>query len=165
MPVIELQPITAEAFAPFGDLLPAREIGDPRFELIEELENLRDGAKPRLSLAAVASTPLPLTAARMERHVFSSQAFVPCDCSGYLVLVAPHGADDRPDASRVKAFRVPGNVGVNYRSDTWHHPLTALDGPARFVVLTFVDGSASDEEFAPLPELIIVQPPLSDGGS
>lgn len=155
---ITLEPITAEAFAPFGGLLPAREIGQPRFELIEQLQNLRASAKPRLSLAAVApAKPLPLTAVEMERHVFSSQAFVPYDCQSYLVLVAPHGRDDLPDISGARAFRVPGNVGVNYRADTWHHPLTALDGPARFVVLTFVDGTAADEQFVALSELITIE--------
>jgi ureidoglycolate lyase len=152
MAVIKLEPITTEAFAPFGQLVPAREVGMPRLELIEELQNLRNTAKPRLSLIAINPKTLPLRAVEMERHVFSSQAFVPYDCEGYLVLVAPHGADDRPDIARVRAFRVPGNVGVNYRANTWHHPLTALDGPARFVVLTFVDGTAADEQFVPLPE-------------
>jgi ureidoglycolate lyase len=158
MPVIRVEPMTAEGFAPFGDLLPVREIGQPRFELIEELQNLRAGARPRLSLQALApAKQLPLTAVEMERHVFSSQAFVPYDCQSYLVIVAPHGSDDLPDMSGVKAFRVPGNVGINYRADTWHHPLTALDGPARFAILTFVDGTANDEQFVPLPEPIIIE--------
>jgi ureidoglycolate lyase len=82
---------------------------------------------------------------------------VPYDCESYLVLVAPHGANDRPDVSGIRAFRVPGNVGVNYRADTWHHPLTALDGPARFVVLTFVDGTETDEQFVPLPEAVKIE--------
>lgn len=158
MPTIKLEPMTAEAFAPFGDLIPAREVGQPRFELIEELQNLRSGGKPRLSLAAVAAAkPLPFTALEMERHIFSSQAFVPYDCQSYLVFVAPHGADGLPNLAAAKAFRVPGNVGVNYRADTWHHPLTALDGPARFVVLTFVDGTETDEQFVRLPEPMTIE--------
>jgi ureidoglycolate lyase len=156
MPVINLEPVTAEAFAPFGQLLPAREVGQARLELIEDLQNLRVTGKPRLSLAAVAPKPLPLTAVEMERHLYSSQAFIPHDCESYLVLVAPHGADDRPEISGIRAFRVPGNVGVNYRAGTWHHPLTALDGPARFVVLTFIDGTVTDEEFVPLPAPITI---------
>jgi ureidoglycolate lyase len=156
MTTVKVEPITEEAFAPFGQLLPAPETGKGRLELIEELQNLRGAAKPRLSLVAVHPKPLPLTAVEMERHMFSSQAFVPCDCSSYLVLVAPHGDDDMPDASALKAFRVPGNVGINYRADTWHHPLTALDGPARFVVLTFIEGTANDEQFVPLSEPVTV---------
>jgi ureidoglycolate lyase len=157
MPIIKLEPVTAEAFAPFGQLLPRSEAGEGRLELIEELQNLRPTAKPRLSLAAVVPKPLPLTAVEMERHVFSSQAFVPYDCQSYLVLVAPHGANDAPDVSGLRAFRVPGTIGVNYRADTWHHPLTALDWPARFVVLTFVDGTETDEQFVTLPEPVKIE--------
>jgi ureidoglycolate lyase len=157
MPVIKLEAVTAEAFAPFGQLLPARKAGEARLELIEELQNLRPTAKPRLSLAAVAPTALPLIAVEMERHVFSSQAFVPVDCESFLVLVAPHGEGGGPDVGGLRAFRVPGHVGVNYRADTWHHPLTALERPARFVVLTFVDGSATDEQFVKLPEPVTIE--------
>jgi ureidoglycolate lyase len=156
MPSVKLEPITAEAFQPFGQLVLAPEKGGPRVELIEELQNLRDSAKPRLSLAAVDPKPLPLTAVEMERHLFSSQAFIPYDCDSYLVIVAPHGADGMPDTSALRAFRVPGDVGINYRADTWHHPLTALKSAARFVVLTFVDGSAGDEQFVRLPEPITI---------
>jgi ureidoglycolate lyase len=157
MPALKLETITAEAFAPFGQILPARNTGEPRLDLIEELQNLRDTGKPRLSLAAVEPKVLPLTAVEMERHVFSSQAFIPYDSQGFLVLVAPHGADGLPDVSGLRAFRFPGNVGVNYRADTWHHPLTALDGPSRFVVLTFIDGTETDEQFVPLPEPVTIE--------
>jgi ureidoglycolate lyase len=156
MASVKIEPISAEAFAPFGQLLPAPETGKARIELIEELQNLRATGKPRLSLAAVDLKPLPLTAVEMERHIFSSQAFVPYDCDSYLVLVAPHGPGDGPEVSGLKAFRVPGTIGINYRANTWHHPLTALNSPARFVVLTFVDGSESDEQFVALPEAITI---------
>lgn len=154
---IRIEPITAEAFAPFGQLLPPRQAGKGRQELIDELQNTRGSARPRLSLAAVEHKTLPITATEMERHVHSSQAFVPTDCAGFLVLVAPHGADDRPDLAGLRAFRVPGDTGINYHADTWHHPMTALDRPGRFVVLTFVDGTAGDEQFVPLPEPVLIE--------
>lgn len=153
---IHIEPITAEAFAPYGQLLLAPATGGPRFELIQELQNLRSAAKPRLSLAAVAPKVLPLTVIQMERHKFSSQAFVPYDCAGYLILVAPHGVEGMPDIDRLRAFHVPGDIGVNYRADTWHHPLTALESPARFVVLTFIEGTQTDEEFVSLNEPISI---------
>jgi ureidoglycolate lyase len=153
---LTLEPITEEAFQPFGQLLRSPQTGAPRLELIEALQNLRSAARPRLSLATVAPKPLPLTAVEMERHVYSSQAFVPLDCAGYLVLVAEHGADDRPDPATLRAFRVPGDVGINYAANTWHHPLSALEGDARFVVLTFIDGTETDEQFVPLPEPVVV---------
>ena len=156
MRTLRLEPITAEAFAPFGLLLPPPAAGSARQDLIEELQNDRAGAKARLSLASVAPKALPLTAVEMERHVHSSQAFVPVDCASYLVLVAPHGPDGLPDTAGLRAFRVPGDTGINYRADTWHYPLSALDRDARFVVLTFVDGTATDEQFVPLPEPVAI---------
>lgn len=152
-----LEPITADGFAPFGQLLLPPLPGQPRFDVIDELQNGRPGAKARLSLAVLEPATLPLVASRMERHVQSSQAFVPTDCASYLVLVAPHApGSDRPDARKLRAFQVPGDTGINYRADTWHYPLTALERTARFVVLTFVDGSVGDEEFVPLSEDVTI---------
>jgi ureidoglycolate lyase len=156
MRTVTIEPITDETFAPFGQLMAAPEAGQKRVELIEELQNLRDAAKPRLSLAIVAPTALPLVATQMERHPFSSQAFVPYECDSYMVLVAPHHSQGGPDPDGLKAFRVPGNIGINYSADTWHHPLTALERSGRFVVLTFVNGTQSDEEFVSLPQPVLI---------
>lgn len=155
---LALEDVTAEAFAAFGLLLPRPAPGAGRLELIDELTNGRKTARPRLSLAAVAPRTLPLTAAEMERHVHSSQDFVPLDCAAYLVLVALRGTDDHPDEARLRAFRVPGDLGIHYHAGTWHHPLTALGRPASFAVLTFVDGTAGDEQFVPLREEVVVGP-------
>lgn len=154
---LALEPVTAEAFAPFGLLLPRPVPGSGRLELIDALQNGRAAARPRLGLAAVEPSPLPLVATEMERHLHSSQDFLPLDCAAYLVLVAPHGPDGRPDETGLRAFRVPGDLGVHYHADTWHHPLTAFDRPGSFAVLTFVDGTTADDEFVPLAEAVTVE--------
>lgn len=154
---LRIQPVTQEAFAPFGDLLPPG-AGDGPQQLIDELHNGRASARPRLSMTTGEPKTLPLTAAKMERHVYSSQAFVPMDCANYLVMVALQGADGKPDLARLRAFRVPGDTGINYRADTWHHPLSPLERAGRFAVLTFIDGTAGDEEWADLPEPVVVDP-------
>jgi hypothetical protein len=87
-----IEPMTAEAFAPFGLLLPPGAPGERPLALIEELQNGRASARPRLSMTTVEPKALPLTVAKMERHVHSSQAFAPMDCASYLVMVA---ASDR----------------------------------------------------------------------
>ena len=152
-----LEPITASSFAPFGDLLVPRPVGQDRHDLIDDLRNARPSARPRLSFATVPATALPFAAGAMERHVHSSQAFVPLDCASYLVLVAPHGTGGLPDTEGLRAFRVPGEVGINYRADTWHHGLSALERVARFAILTFVDGTAADEEVATLPAPVSIE--------
>ena len=71
MASIQLKAVTAEAFAPFGLLLPTPALGQPRLELYGELANLRATAKPRLTLATAPPRMLPLTATEMERHIQS----------------------------------------------------------------------------------------------
>ena len=153
---LRIEPVTSEAFAPFGELLAPRAPGEGTLQLDEELHNGRASARPRLSMATVEPRALPLTAAKMERHVHSSQAFVPMDCASYLVMVAPRDGDGRPDLSRLRAFRVPGDTGINYRAAVWHHPLSPLERTGRFAALTFIDGTAEDEEWADLPQPVVV---------
>jgi ureidoglycolate lyase len=154
---LKIEPIDAAAFMPFGQLIPPRAPGQGRQELFEELQNERASARPRLSMATVEPKALPLTAVQMERHVHSSQVFVPVDSAGYLVVVAPHGADGMPDLGKIRAFRVPGDTGLNYRADTWHHPLSALERTGRFAILTFIDGTSADEEFVDLPQEVVIE--------
>ena len=154
---LKIEPISAEAFAPFGQLLPPAPPGVGRQELIEELQNDRATARPRLSIATTEPKVLPLTALQMERHVHSSQAFTPLDCAGYLVVVAPHGDGGMPDVEKIRAFRVPGDTGINYKADTWHHPLSPLERTGRFAILTFVDGTATDEQFVDLPQPVLIE--------
>jgi ureidoglycolate lyase len=93
---------------------------------------------------------LPLEATVMERHEFSSQSFVPLDVSRWVVVVAPAGPDGGPDPSRAVAFLPAPGQGVTYHANTWHHPLTILDRPARFAVFMWRDGTTTDEEFRTL---------------
>jgi ureidoglycolate lyase len=154
---LKIELIDAAAFMPFGQLIPPRAPGQGRQELFEELQNERASARPRLSMATVEPKALPLTAVQMERHVHSSQVFVPVDSAGYLVVVAPHAADGMPDLGKIRAFRVPGDTGLNYRADTWHHPLSALERTGRFAILTFIDGTSADEEFVDLPQEVVIE--------
>lgn len=154
---LKIEPIDAAAFMSFGQLIPPQAPGQGRQELFEELQNERASARPRLSMATVEPKALPLTAVQMERHVHSSQVFVPVDSAGYLVVVAPHGADGMPDLGNIRAFRVPGDTGLNYRADTWHHPLSALERTGRFAILTFVDGTSADEQFVDLPQEVVIE--------
>jgi ureidoglycolate lyase len=154
---LRIEPIVSEAFAPFGQILAPRSVNEGRQDLIQELQNGRVAARPRLSLLTLQATALPLTVIEMERHVHSSQAFIPLDCASYLVLVAPQRADELPDTSQIRAFRVPGDTGINYKADTWHYPLSPLERIARFATLTFVEGTAGDEQFVPLPHSVVIE--------
>ena len=69
---LRIEPITKETFALFGRSFRPRLPAGGRLDLIEELENNRRSARPRLSLATVEPKPLPLTAVEMERHTHFS---------------------------------------------------------------------------------------------
>jgi ureidoglycolate lyase len=147
MTVMTTRPLTAEAFAPYGEVLEVpREAGRLYYE--RALASLRPGAWPSLSLSWRDPHPGgPLRVHQMERHQFSSQSFVPLGPVRWLVLVAPHAAGSGPDMARAQAFVAAPGQGVTYGADVWHHPLTVLDAPGRFAVVMWRDGTATDEEF------------------
>jgi ureidoglycolate lyase len=151
-------PLTAAAFAPFGDVLAAP--ADPgRVYFPDGLANGRPSAALSLSLSRLTPAALPLRSALLERHAFSSQTFLPLSVSRYLVIVAPPGADGGPDAGAVRAFVAGPGQGITYRAGTWHHGMTVLDRPAEFAVMMWRDGTAADEEFVTLArELVIAVP-------
>jgi ureidoglycolate lyase len=150
--IVVPEPLRAEPFAPFGDVLEAPRAPGRHF-FGDGLANRRAGAKPSLAIAHVQPlAALPLKATRMERHEFSSQSFIALDVARWLVIVAPKAAGGGPDAARARAFLAGPGQGVTYHADTWHHPLTVLDRPARFAVLIWLENSATDEEFVTLAE-------------
>ena len=157
--IIKPEPLRAEAFAPFGDVLEAPPAAGRNF-FGDGLANRRPGAAPSLAVACVPPlASLPLTATRMERHEFSSQSFLALDVARWLVIVAPKASDGRPDTARPRAFLAGPGQGVTYRVDTWHHPLTVLDRPARFAVLIWLEHSKTDEEFVTLDRPFTVDVP------
>jgi len=147
------QPLTREAFAPFGDVIDIpQEAGRTYYD--DALGNLRGHAKPSLSVSLKPPTPdRPLKSELMERHEFSSQTFIPVDVARWLIVVAPHAAPHTgkggPDMAAARAFIASGRQGVTYKPDTWHHGLTTLDAPGRFAVFMWKAG-AQDEEFVPV---------------
>lgn len=144
-------PLTAIDFAPYGQVID-RPTEFSRVYFTEALSNARPGADPSLSLTRSRPLASPqLTAVKMERHEFSSQSFVPVDVSRYLIVVAPHGAPGKPDATRLLAFVARGDQGVTYGRNVWHHPMCVLDRPGVFAVFMWLDGGRGDEEFVDLP--------------
>jgi ureidoglycolate lyase len=157
--IIAAEPIDAEAFNAFGDVLAAPS-APGRLKFGDGLANLRAHAKADLTMSLVAPHhAFPLAVRELERHRFSSQSFVPLSVSRWLVIVAPPQPDGSPDGARARAFVAGPGQGVTYRAGTWHHGLTVLDSIARFAVLIWRDGSAGDEEFVPLAEPFTVPLP------
>jgi ureidoglycolate lyase len=157
--MIVAEPLQADAFKPFGDVLAAPP-GGGRRTFGDGLANLRAHAEPNLTISRVEpDITFPLAIREFERHPFSSQSFVPMSVSRWLVIVAPPGPDGSPDGAMARAFLAGPGHGVTYRAGTWHHRLTVLDSNATFAVLMWRDGSADDEELWPLAQPVTVAAP------
>jgi len=149
------RPLTGEAFAAFGDVLEAPPApGRAHFD--RGLGDARPTARADLWVTRVEPlAALPLRATRLERHELSSQSFVPLVVGRWLVVVAPAGADGRPDVAAARAFLAGPGRGITLHANTWHHPLTVLDQAAEFAVLQWRDGTAADEEFVPVEPFLV----------
>lgn len=132
------EPLTADAFAPFGDVIEASAGAEAiainygwttRFNALADVA-VGDG---HAILSIFRSKPLtPPVLKVFERHPLGSQAFMPLNGRPFLVAVAPPGDFD-PAAVRV--FRAEADQGVNYAKGTWHHFLLALDAESDFLVV------------------------------
>ena len=134
------QPLTAEAFRPFGDVIEtanrhSRLINQgyaDRYENIVDLD-LTDAGQPALSIFRARPISLPFTVLQLECHPQSSQAFIPKAEGKFLVLVAK--PSERPKISDLHLFLTSGQQGVNYRRGVWHHFLMVLDKEQEFIVI------------------------------
>ncbi len=133
------EPLTAEAFAPFGSVI---EAGDGavqidinqghavRYDALAEVDVADGGGTPVVSL--FRARPLGEFVLKVfERHALGSQSFVPLNGRPYLVAVAPPGAFD---PAGIRLFRAEGQQGVHYRKGAWHHFLLVLE-PSDFLVV------------------------------
>jgi ureidoglycolate lyase len=151
--------LTREAFAPFGEIIePLAEPG--RVFHDKGLVNLRPIAgRPSLSLARIPpATARPVPLAKVERHPYSNQVFLPL-ASGfqYLVGVLPTAADgDAPDFAGLRVFVAEARQAINYRPNVWHLPMTVIGDTGHFAIVMFNDGTAADTEFRDIPEAMAV---------
>ncbi|PHY05690.1 MAG: ureidoglycolate lyase [Alcaligenaceae bacterium] len=155
MQTIKSKPLNAKDFAPFGDVIEMpTAAGRTYFQ--DSLANLRPQAS--VSLSTIFKEPtndLPIEVKLLERHEFSSQSFLPAHVKSWLIVVAPHAKDGKPDLNLIQAFLANGDQGVTYKPNTWHHGLTVFEEPAKFNVLMWRDNTSGDEEFVPVAPFVV----------
>jgi ureidoglycolate lyase len=156
------QPLTAEAFAPYGDVIEASDRAEQipinygyttRFNDLAAIDVADEGGRAIVSLFRADPLTPPLLKV-FERHPLGSQAFVPLRAHGYLVAVAPSGDFD-PRA--VEVFIAGPDQGVNYRKGVWHHFLLALHARGDFLVIDRAGpGENLDEiHLAPADQILV----------
>jgi ureidoglycolate lyase len=155
--IVVVEPLAREAYRPFGDLIAAGDGVVPvsanegtaqKFERLAALDNLRAG-KATLAVSVFSCTPgaVPMEIALLERHLRSTQIFVPMIAKRLLVVVAqPDASGTRPDLDTLAAFVAAPGQGISYRPGIWHHPMIALDGVAELACFVHEDGTDDDCE-------------------
>ena len=135
--VVRAEPLTAEAFAPFGQLVKE---GDMVMEL-------RDGEVFHLNVLHYDRAELRCD--HLNRHHRATQALVALAGKPTLLVVAPKELDfsSHDHLPSVRAFLCDGTAGVNLTLGTWHWgPYPILD----YVDLVNVQGKnfSTDNEIA-----------------
>jgi ureidoglycolate lyase len=165
MSTLRAQPLTPDAFSPFGRVVSAglqpgssaNQGTAVRFDFCADLRSTRPEAKPNLAVFRSVAKALPFEVKLLERHPCSTQVFLPLVISRYLVVVAPNAEDGGPDLERLAAFTCLPGQGVEYAVGTWHHPMVALDVPGEFAMFAWEDGGARDCEVRPLGRAFTVE--------
>ena len=155
---IRTEPLTATAFAPFGDLLDCS--GDPDKIINQGLcgryhdratLDFADG-RAGISLFKAELRSLPYTLDLLERHPMGSQAFVPMSFDPFLVIVAP---DENGKPGTPRAFLTQAGQAINFHRNTWHGVLTPLSGTGLFAVIDRIgDGNNLEECWLDEPWII-----------
>jgi ureidoglycolate lyase len=135
---IVTEPLTREAFAPFGQVIEAAGAAHypinagncERYHDLARIELDGPAARPLISLMHARHFDLPLMLGMVERHPLGSQAFYPLDPHPFLVVVAP---DEAGTPGTPRAFLTGPDQGVNIAIATWHGVLTPLIADARFL--------------------------------
>ena len=135
---LHLEPLTQEAFAPYGDVLgvagdPDKVINQGLCGRYHDLANIdiEDG-KAGISLFNAEPRPFPITLDMVERHPQGSQAFLPMSHHPFVVVVAP---DQGGTPGQPRAFITTAGQGINFGRGTWHGVLTPIHAPGLFAVV------------------------------
>lgn len=146
---IAIQPLDADAFAPFGEVLDLAGEADRiinqgncgRFHDRARLDI--DGGSIGISLFDARPRTLPYFLDMMERHPLASQAFLPLHRNPWLVIVAPDGG---PAPGPPMAFLAAAGQGVNIARGVWHGVLTPLAEPGHFAVVDRIAPAGEDAD-------------------
>lgn len=154
--LLQVQPLSAEAFKPFGDVIQANDAAKhfsinqgyaERYDRLALVDANDLGGQAGISIFRAKARPMPIELSVLEKHPLGSQAFMPMSGHAYLVVVAPGG--DAPEIDKAQCFLASAAQGVNYAKGTWHHPLLALhDGDFLVVDRSGAKGDMNCVEFS-----------------
>jgi len=146
MKVLEAQPLSAQAFAPYGWVLgqPMPEAADADADFVfsnpatdfwrEHIFDVGPGGEVEILNLHYRDAGRQLDS--LEAHDLTQQALMPLT-GEVLQAVACAGADGMPDAGSLAVFRIPVGQGICMRPGCWH-ATRIVDDPVACIMLTRV---------------------------
>ena len=116
---VQVEPMTEESFAPFGELIDPRE-RPPDRRIIAPLDFHSVG---RTTLSSIWQPCEGLTFWEMERHFGVTQTFFQLSGSPTVVAAAAPTGDDPmaiPGPEQIRAFLIDPSKGYAFKVGTWH---------------------------------------------
>jgi len=148
--IVNTEPLTKDAFAPFGDVLEAcspdpKSINQGKCERHHDLAKLTmDGGRAGVSIFNAEARSLPYQLDLVERHPDGAQTFIPMSEHPFLIIVA---SDEAGTPRDIRAFVSNGAQGINFHQNTWHGVLTPLHAPGIFAVVDRIGDGPNLQEY------------------
>jgi ureidoglycolate lyase len=138
---LQLEPLTAEAFEPFGDVIQREGVlpehinygQTEKYADLAMIDISEDGGETSIHFYRSQPASPPLHIKQLERHPLGSQAFMPLHQRPFPVIVAPAG--DQPEIRDIRGFITNGEQGINIRKGVWHHYQVSLGGVCDYLVI------------------------------
>jgi len=143
---IPVNQLTPESFAPFGEVIAAKEDGAPFGPDDARLELSR--GTPRFYIMRLPRRNLRFKQITRHRQVTQCLASVGGK-SWFMAVAAPLNLDDpqaQPALEDIKAFRIPGDVAVKLHRGSWHAGPFFEDEEISFFNLELSDTNEVDHQ-------------------
>ncbi|MAZ89929.1 MAG: ureidoglycolate lyase [Cellvibrionaceae bacterium] len=167
---LSAQPLTAEAFAPFGDVIEIRDEHQhypinngltERYHKLASVDAMDEGGYPIINIFRSMPIKLPFKIEMMERHPLGSQSFTMLSGQPYLVVVAKAG---ELNSDQLQVFLAQPHQGVNYHKGTWHHYCLCLNQVCDFLVIDR-GGNGNNCDEVRINRHIILENPTTEASS
>ena len=171
--IMRAYPLTAAAFAPFGQIIEAMGNASAanqgraqRFDAPLDMACPDNGAdengmarsmRLHTAIYRIGQSVLPFELKIIERHPLSPQLFFPNSRARFLVCACPARDDGEPDTGALRAFVGQRTQGIVWRAGVWHSPFAALDADGDFLMQQWQCGGAEDCEERTLDSAIFVE--------
>lgn len=143
------QPITAEAFRPYGQVIfPAQ---DGKAYDGDDAQLKLDEGTPRFYIMQLEQRGQRFRT--ITRHQRCTQCLGALEGKEWLLGVAPPDGAAVPDLSRLQAFRIPGHCFIKLAVGTWHAGPYFTSPSVRFYNLEMSDTNLVDHDTCNLAQM------------